>query len=145
MSHAIDPNGGARKNGAASAGKNGGNNGAKKSSRHRHARAKSSLFAAGEPMLWLTGGALAICSLMVLSLLLLVLWQGLSTFWVLPVVHITTPDGRVYMGEITRYDSYEPTENVVSALEGEIAEAARAELEATGGWARRDLVRTGNF
>ena len=54
--------------------------------KRRRARARSSLFAAGEPMIWLTGGALVICAAMVAGLLLLVLWKGMTTFWPSPVV-----------------------------------------------------------
>ena len=50
----------------------------------RRRRAASSLLAAGEPMLWLTGGALALCLVMIVALLALVLWRGGSTFWPTP-------------------------------------------------------------
>ena len=113
---------------------------------HRtRARSKSSLFAAGEPMVWLTGGALAACAFMVAGLLLLVLVKGLSTFWPSSVVKLETPDGRVYMGEVTREDLYRPTDNVLAGLEGEIAENATREVGENEGWAFRRLVRTGNF
>ena len=113
--------------------------------KRRRARSKSSLFASGEPMLWLTGGALAICSFMVAGLLILVLAKGLSTFWPTEIVHVTTPDGRVYMGEVTRQDTYRPPENVLADLEGKIAEKAQQEIAEKEGWAFRRLVRTGNF
>lgn len=116
-----------------------------KSWRHRPKRSRSSLFAAGEPWVWLTGGALAICTFMVFGLLFLVLVRGLSTFWPLPVERVTTPDGRVYMGEVTRSDDYRPSENVIAALEGDMARAARSEVEAGDGWAHRRLFRTGNY
>ena len=111
----------------------------------RRTRSKSSLFASGEPMLWLTGGALAICAFMVAGLLLLVLAKGLGTFWPGEILHVTTPDGRIYMGEVTREDIYKPSENVLADLAGEIAVQARRELDENDGWARRRLVRTGNF
>ncbi|MEM6797415.1 MAG: hypothetical protein AAF725_25825, partial [Acidobacteriota bacterium] len=113
--------------------------------RRNRARSKSSLFAAGEPMVWLTGGALAVCALMVAGLLLLVLARGLSTFWPRAIVKMETPDGRVFMGEVTREDSYRPTQNVLEGLEGPIASNAERELEASGGFAFRELLRTGNF
>jgi ABC-type phosphate transport system auxiliary subunit len=64
----------------------------------RRRRAHNAHFAAGEPAVWLTGGALAICTAMVTALLVLVLWQGLATFWPQSVVRVTTPDGETYMG-----------------------------------------------
>lgn len=92
--------------------------------RPRRSRHGVSLAARGEPMLWLGGGALAICLLMIVGLFALILWQGLATFWPRPVVHIATSDGSVYMGEITRRDE----------------EKAGGE-----GHPARELVRTGNF
>lgn len=109
------------------------------------ARSKSSLFASGEPMVWLTGGALATCAFMVAGLLLLVLFKGLSTFWPQAIVKLETPDGRVYMGEVTREDLYRPTDNVLADLNGQTAENAIREVEKRDGWAFRRLVRTGNF
>ena len=58
-------------------------------------------------MLWLTGGGLVICFIMIIALLLYVLWQGLTTFWPGPITKIETIDGRVLMGETFAYDSYE--------------------------------------
>lgn len=110
----------------------------------RPRRAGGSLFAAGEPAVWLTGGALAICTVMVAGLLLLVLWQGLATFWPQPVVRLETLDQRVYMGEITRVESHRPDSASLDDLPGEPAAAARQHLARDGEVLRR-LVRTGNF
>ena len=41
-------------------------------------------------MLWLTGGGLVICFLMIVTLLLYVLWQGLTTFWPQPIAQVET-------------------------------------------------------
>jgi phosphate transport system permease protein len=148
MSHAIDGDSTANPEATPdAAGKAGGGakGSGKKDWKRRRTRSRSSLFASGEPMVWLTGGALAICTFMVAGLLSLVLWKGLSTFWVVPVTQLTTHDGRVYMGEITRDDDYRPTDNVIAALEDETAEKALEELEANDGWAHRQLMRTGNY
>ncbi len=96
--------------------------------RERRSRAKSSLFAAGEPMLWLTGGSLVLAVLMVLGLLLLVLVAGLSTFRVRPIIHFRMANGDVYMGEETRQEVYE-----------------RPESGGPPTAIPRRLVRTGNF
>ena len=91
----------------------------------------ASLPAEGTPMVWLTGGALAICVLMILGLLGLVCCEGLATFWPGPVEEFHTRNGRVYMGEVTRAESFTPVEKSAPG-------AGPAEEE-------RILVRTGNF
>ena len=86
-----------------------------------------SLAARGEPALWLGGGALAVCLLMIAGLFSLILWQGLATFWPGPVLQFETRDGGVYMGEVTRRESYQPP-----PAQGE-------------GLRERRLIRTGNY
>ena len=110
----------------------------------RRARSRSSLFAAGEPMIWLTGGALAICAAMVAGLLLLVLWKGLSTFWPQPVARLDAIAGP-FMGEITREEEFQPSAAVLAELPPQIRTEAESQLAATDGRARRRLVRTGNY
>jgi phosphate transport system permease protein len=104
-----------------------------------------SLLARGEPMLWLTGGGLAVCMTMIVGLLLLVFYQGVVTFWPVPVVQIETATGRTLVGEVTRHDAYRPADAVLAALPGDLATGARAAVAAADGWAHRRLVRTGNF
>jgi ABC-type phosphate transport system permease subunit/ABC-type phosphate transport system auxiliary subunit len=111
----------------------------------RSRKRRTSLFAAGEPMIWLTGGALIVCVGMVLGLLALVLVFGLSTFWPLDIVKVTTLDGGVYMGEVTRGEDYKPDDSVLAALSAEAAERARNEMDASDGSVKRRLYRTGNF
>jgi phosphate transport system permease protein len=81
----------------------------------------TSILAHGENMVWIMGGALAVCAVMVAGLLALVLWQGSTTFWPRPVEALRLTNGTVFMGEVTRHDT----------------------LKDTG--AHRRLVRTGNF
>ena len=57
-------------------------------------------------MIWLTGGALAVAVMMIVGLLVLVVYQGLQTFWPEPVEAIVTDDGNVYLGEIAGEQSY---------------------------------------
>jgi phosphate transport system permease protein len=83
---------------------------------------KSSIFAHGEPLRWLTGGALVVCAAMIVGLLLLVAVQGLTTFWPAPYFEIATKDG-VFAGEVTNEESY--------------TDAGRP--------AHRRLLRVGNF
>jgi phosphate transport system permease protein len=61
----------------------------------------TSLLAHGENMVWLTGGSLAICIVMILGLLALIVYQGGGTFWPRPLVRVETDNGPV-LGEITR-------------------------------------------
>ncbi len=87
-------------------------------------RRASSLLAMGEPMVWLMGGALALCLLMVLGLLGHVAYEGGRTFWPGALERFETSRG-VFLGEVTSSEDYVP--------EGkEVAE-------------RRWLVRTGNY
>lgn len=88
-------------------------------------RTATSLLAHGQPMIWLTGGALCLSLVMIVGLLMLVFWQGLFTFWPDALVQIKTADGKQLLGEITRGELYRKT----------------AEEPAI----RRRLLRTGNY
>jgi len=92
----------------------------------RRRRAKVSLFAQGEPMIWLTGGGLAVALCMITGLLALIFCNGISTLWPAAVPQVRTSDGSVYMGEITRSESYQSND------------AAKETLH-------RRLMRTGNY
>ncbi len=95
------------------------------------ARGGTSLLAHGENMLWVMGGTLAICIVMIVGLLALVVYQGAATFWPRPVVSVTLDGGRSIMGEVTRREHFEPADadSTVSVPDGEV----------------RRLLRTGNF
>ncbi len=106
----------------------------------------TSLLAHGENMIWLTGGALAICIVMIVGLLALVVYQGATTFWPQPLVSVELVDGQVRMGEITRRETYRIDRAFVESLPDGEREGARKLLDANGvGEARRRLFRTGNF
>lgn len=75
--------------------------------RRRIRRVGATVLAQGEPMLWLTGGGLVTCLVMIIGLLLLVLYQGVTTFWPVPVERFATVSGAVHMGEVTRTDIYD--------------------------------------
>jgi phosphate transport system permease protein len=112
----------------------------------RRDKAGTSLLAHGENMVWLTGGALAICVAMILGLLALVVYQGSSTFWPRPLVTVDLVGGGVRMGEITRRESYPIDRAYVDALPPAERDKALALLGEDGtGRARRRLFRTGNF
>ena len=97
-----------------------------KSAPPRRRRSRVSLFAQGEPMIWLTGGGLAVALCMIIGLLLLILCNGIATLWPEAVPQFQTADGTVYMGEVTRTESFRTNEEKVRVLQ-------------------RKLVRTGNF
>jgi len=103
------------------------------------------MFAHGEPMVWLTGGALALALVMILGLLTLVLSRGLPTFWPGEVVQVTTVDGSTFAGEIAASDEFRPSEDVLNALPTESAPRARQFLAEHDGVSERRMLRTGNF
>ena len=142
-----------------------------KSSRTRHSRGDGrsggSLFAHGEPMVWLSGGALALCLAMIVGLLALILLEGGKTFWPLPVVKVELLDGKVYMGEPNREESYTLSGAMYAGLPDAMRDKLRPEFLAAADikpgadhaatdaaiaadstakiTAHRTLYRTGNF
>ncbi len=99
------------------------------------------LKAEGQPNLWLLGGALCIAIVMILSLVLLVLWNGLATFWPKPIAVVTLTDGSLVAGEPSRTATFRVGQEVLATLPPE----TQAEIAANGGYASRTLYRTGNF
>jgi phosphate transport system permease protein len=106
---------------------------------------KTSLFARGEPMNWLTGGALVIALAMIVLLLLLVVVQGFPTFWPDRLVHVTLDDGATRLGEVTNVERYAPSEEILAAASPEARARAREEMRTHDGTVERRLVRVGNF
>ncbi len=112
----------------------------------RRARARASLFAQGEPMLWLTGGGLVVAIAMIVGLLGLISVQGIGTLWPVTAERFALHDGRAFLGEVTRSEAYRPTADDLASLPPEVAGRLRRELGEPGTWtAMRHLVRTGNF
>jgi phosphate transport system permease protein len=96
-------------------------------------------------MMWLTGGALVICLVMIAGLLGLIFAQGIGTFWPREIVRVATLDGDVYMGEVTRSEEFRVTEELIGTFTDDKAERARKLMEQGKDEASRRLVRTGNF
>jgi phosphate transport system permease protein len=111
----------------------------------KRARGRTSLLAHGEPMVWLMGGALTLCLVMIIGLLTLVFYQGVTTFWPRPLVTVRLADGSLYLGEEARDEDYTITEAMVAGLPREIAARARPLLDDPKTTAHRRLYRTGNF
>jgi len=116
-------------------------NGTKRSPRRR---ARASLFAHGEPMVWLTGGGLVVAIVMIVGLLSFIFLQGITTLWPVPLVEVQLHDGTVHMGEITREEIYQPADTELERLDAADVAAARQDMSDDGN-VRRRLFRTGNF
>jgi len=99
------------------------------------------LRAEGEPWSWVLGGSLALGIAMVLGLLVLVIWNGATTFWPWPIEVVTLTDGSRIAGDAVRSQSFRPGPQVLDPLPAE----ARRAIEADGGFAARTLYRTGNY
>jgi phosphate transport system permease protein len=91
--------------------------------RERRARRNNPL-ARGEPMVWLMGGATAVCVLMIVGLLAFITFNGFSTFWPAPLVQAKLNSGETILGEPTRHEMFK-TE--------------------TGASVGRTLYKTGNY
>lgn len=111
----------------------------------RRASPYVTLAAHGQPMIWLTGGALAVALAMILTLLAKVVWEGIGTFWPVEVVQVTLLDGKRLMGEIAARERYRPTAEEIEAMPAEVAKIAKERVESADGWAERESIRTGNF
>jgi phosphate transport system permease protein len=61
--------------------------------------------ARGDHMIWFTGSALGICLLMIFGLLGIILVNGLGIFWPHRIDQVTTRDGSVFAGELTRREA----------------------------------------
>jgi ABC-type phosphate transport system permease subunit/ABC-type phosphate transport system auxiliary subunit len=118
--------------------------GAKKN-RSRRARQGNTLLAQGEPSIWGTGGALVIAIAMIAGLLLLIVVQGLPTFWPRELVQIRTLSGKTLLGEVVRTETYRPEAAAVEALPLPERQKALEALKDPDGVVRRRLLRTGNF
>ena len=90
--------------------------------KRRVTSAHTTLSAHGAPLVWLTGGALATAMAMIVGLLVLVVYQGLQTFWPLPVVQMEVSNNSgsgpssTLMGEIARAESFRPEPGFLEEL-----------------------------
>ena len=107
----------------------------------RAATRPTDLLARGEPFLWGLGGALAFGVMMIAGFLLLVLWNGVATFYPRPIHVVTLVNGDVIAGEPTRTEDFRPPATEVADLPAPV----RAGIETNLGFADRTLYRTGNF
>src|SRR5690348_4141186 len=102
-------------------------------SRRRRGGTATKLLARGEPMVWFTGAGLVICLAMIVGLLGFVVYEGTATFWPGRLHQVTTLDGRTLLGELSRVETYRPSQDVIDALpEAERAGATAAIAEGKG-------------
>lgn len=106
---------------------------------------RTSQLAYGQPWVWLFGGTLIICLVMILGLLFLIFRFGLPTFWPGSVVGITTIAGGKYMGEVVRTEDYRPDPSQITKLPVNLQEAARQYVAERQGKVERRLLKIGNF
>ncbi|MBM3524287.1 MAG: phosphate ABC transporter, permease protein PstA, partial [Alphaproteobacteria bacterium] len=97
--------------------------------------------ARGEPMTWLLGGALAMGCVMIVGFLLMVVWNGIVTFWPKRIEVVTLTNGQVVAGEPFRSEEYRLSAGQLEAL----VPAMRQRVAAAAGLASRTLYRIGNF
>lgn len=103
------------------------------------------LSARGEPVVWLTGMAMVVCTIMIVGLLALTAVMGSTTFWPRRIDHVTLRSGEKLLGMPVREESYDagPADSaVIEALRREGKLAAEA-LDDDGRPIRR-LYRVGN-
>lgn len=101
-------------------------------------RYSADLSALGEPALWGFGGALALGIILIAGFLMIVLYNGATTFWPKPIDRVELTDGTVIAGVERRGTIFRPDLP-------RLTEEQRAEVEANDGFAYRTLYQTANF
>ncbi len=97
--------------------------------------------ARGEPFLWLFGGGLCVGIAMIIGFVVLIVYNGIFTFYPRPIEVVLLRDGSRLAGEVARAEDFKPGPDVLAKL----SEETRKEIAAHDGFARRTLYRTGNF
>lgn len=104
-------------------------------------RYTADLSAVGEPALWGFGGALALGLILICGFLLMIFWNGITTFWPKPIEVVTLTDGNTVAGVPSRRNLYRPEGAVLQRL----PEPVRQQIAADDGYAERTLYRVGNY
>jgi phosphate transport system permease protein len=102
---------------------------------------ESSLSARGEPFLWGLGGALSFGVLLVVGFLVLVFWNGITTFWPKPIEVVTLIGGDQVAGEPSRREAFKVGPEKLAGL----TDSAKAKVAGNDNIAHRVLLRTGNY
>ncbi|WFE74953.1 phosphate ABC transporter permease PstA [Roseinatronobacter sp. S2] len=101
-------------------------------------RYSADLSALGEPALWGFGGALALGIILIAGFLMVVLYNGATTFWPKPIDRVALTDGTVIAGVERRGTIFRPDLP-------RLTEEQRAVVEENEGFAYRTLYQTANF
>ena len=101
-------------------------------------RFSADLSAAGEPALWGFGGALALGIILIAGFLMMVLYNGATTFWPKPIDRVELTDGTVIAGVERRGTIFRPDMP-------RLTDEQRAVVEENDGFAYRTLYQTANF
>lgn len=104
-------------------------------------RYTADLSAVGEPALWGFGGALALGIILICGFLLMIFWNGITTFWPKPIEVVTLHSGQKVAGEPSRFNVYRPEGGFLASLPEEI----RKQIADNDGYAERTLYRIGNY
>jgi ABC-type phosphate transport system permease subunit/ABC-type phosphate transport system auxiliary subunit len=106
---------------------------------------RTTLLARGEPMVWLTGAALTLSLLMIVTLVAVVVLGGFGVFWQRPIDLVTLKDGAHFMGLPVREESFDPGPDRRDELAGmaQRGELPSESLDSQGLPVRR-LYRVGN-
>ncbi|MGA0286094.1 MAG: phosphate ABC transporter permease PstA [Phycisphaerales bacterium] len=111
----------------------------------RAAHGGGTLLSAGEPVVWLMAAGLGLALAMIAGLLAMILWNGGATFWPRALVEVSTSDGRVHLGEVSRHERYRPTPEIYARLDPEVRDRAEHDAAAHEGTLGRTLLRTANY
>jgi phosphate transport system permease protein len=95
----------------------------------------------GEPFLWGLGGALVVGLLMIAGFVVLIVYNGILTFYPQPIEVVTLKDGTVVAGELFRSDNYRPGPELLDTLDSDV----RERIAKSGGVVSRSLYRIGNY
>ncbi|OJX78645.1 MAG: phosphate ABC transporter, permease protein PstA [Magnetospirillum sp. 64-120] len=87
------------------------------------------------------GGALVVGLMMIAGFLVLVFWNGITTFIPKPIEVVTLASGEVVAGEPYRSESYRVGSDKIKGLGPDI----QKKIAANDGFAMRTLYRTGNY
>ncbi len=101
-------------------------------------RFSADLSALGEPALWGFGGALALGIILIAGFLMVVLYNGATTFWPKPIERVELTDGSVIAGVERRGTIFRPE---LAQLPQDVA----ATVAENDGFAYRTLYQTANF
>lgn len=103
------------------------------------------LSARGEPVVWITGMAMVVCTIMIIALLALTVVMGVRTFWPNKIDHVTLRSGQSLLGLPVREEAYDASPADEAQIEALRAEGKLDDSMFDGaGRPIRRLYRVGN-